>query len=464
VNNKVNNMNGNTSPKKAPSIDTLQLIRDLLEKKKEAFNREQQRVLRMLYSEVPGLDFIPKRLWDKVSDMLRLQEVKKGKRLIKHTDTNLSCYVVLTGLFEIRAKNHEETVGLEPGMICGDFHNFTGKHWKSVDVVALENSFVAEFSPDPLYKLILEENSNSQFKALITFLTESIPSFSSLTRHSQERLAGFFKERNFAPRQLLIKENSPANTLYLIREGMCNVVSFNSPLVYSKLFERNQIDLRAVKMLKQTKSRTKGYMCRSTNIYQYNMIGPRNWIGDEAILNAENFRYSVIAKTYVTALEIALENLLKLPKMIIDKLEQVARAKDKIFEKRKLSLELNLTNIYNMNPEFALKKNEKLWGKEKSLVPLNSSENKKTRVVNSSIKLRADLFAVLKPRRKVLSSASLFNSSGDDKRILPIIFKKSLIADQLKLMKISPSKCMNKKTSMERYKGDIKSNLRLLLT
>ena len=105
---------------------------------------------------IPGLDFIPKRLWIKINDMLELKIIPKGKKLINQSTVNPPCYVILTGVFELKQKYQDQAVQLLPGDICGDYYAFNDKRWKPARVIAIEDSSVAEFSSSSLQKLLLE--------------------------------------------------------------------------------------------------------------------------------------------------------------------------------------------------------------------------------------------------------------------------------------------------------------------
>ena len=191
-------------------IQSLKLIHEVLENKPSVLKREHHSKLEALYYLVPGLDFIPKRLWTKVNEMLQLKTIRKGKNLINYTMMNPPCYIILTGTLEMSMKYQTETTQIKPGDTFGDYYLFNDKRWRASNVSAIEDSSVAEFPSESLYKLIVEENSNQQFRLLINFLKDSIIGFEFLSRHSQERLARFFRERTFYPGQLLFKEQTPS--------------------------------------------------------------------------------------------------------------------------------------------------------------------------------------------------------------------------------------------------------------
>ena len=243
-------------------------------------------------------------------------------------------------------------------MVCGDFVAFNDKRWKPADVVAVEDSSAAEFSPEALSKLILEENSNAQFKALVTFLQESIPAFAFLSRHSQERLARFFVERSFVPSQEIIKEGSASGSALFIREGACKVFSTSSPLLEEELQDNKKVQLKVDRRLKAMNSVKKlnGYMSKSTNTYQFHTAAAKDWLGDEVLLNIKAYPYSVVAITSVVVLEISKENLNKFPVDILQRFHENARAKVWLQFNRKDQLQKNITKIYNMNPKFNLTK------------------------------------------------------------------------------------------------------------
>ena len=77
-----------------------------------------------------------------------------------------------------------------------------------------------------------------------------------------ERLAGFFKECPFVPKQQIIKEGNPAESAFLIRSGICTILSLRTPLIESKLHEGIELSLN-VNMTPTKSSRNnimRGYM------------------------------------------------------------------------------------------------------------------------------------------------------------------------------------------------------------
>ena len=409
----------------------LREIKQVLEEKPKILETEHHQVLKALYTMIPTLDFIPKRLWNKVNEMLRFKVIPKGKRLINQTIINPPCYIILTGAFELTLKNQDQPTSLSPGDICGDYYSFNDKRWKPANVVATEESSVAEFSSNALQQLILEENSNTQFKALIAFLKDAIPRFEFLSRHSQERLARFFRERTFYPSQLLIKEGTPAVSAFLLREGTCMIISFNTPLISSKLHEATRTSLKIKRSSLKASSckQMNGYMCRSTNMYQFKTAVGKSWIGDDILLDMETYQYSVIAKTKVTGLEILKENLAKLPPGLLEIIITNAKAKVTAYELRKDKLEKSLTNIYNMNPKYNTKNKERI---------IRSKSINKHSIMKSPLKKPVEAkksehsLSPLRQEKKYLRMASLYRQHKDVKKLRPVFYQKSQIFERKK--------------------------------
>lgn len=424
--------------------EKFRLVHELLLSKPSALEREHHSVLSVLYQVVPALDFIPKRLWTKVNEMLRSRTVRRGKKLISQSTINPPCYIILTGTFEIVLKNQEKAAQIGPGSICGDYYILNEKRWRPANVVAVENSSVAEFSANSLHQLILEENSSQQFKSLISFLKDAVPEYELLSRHSQERLARFFKERTFYPGQLLIKEGTAANSAFLIREGVCDIISFNTPLIPSKLFQptRTTLKVERTKVRRAASHKMNGYMCKSTTMYQFNSAASKNWVGDDIILGESSYRYSAVARTKVVGLEIARENLKKLTPELARNLEENARAKKAVQSVRKSKLERNLTDIYNMNPKFISEDRFRASGNEmkgehgrretrseqRTKRPLSKANNSFHAQFNIGPKLSSSFaLAALKPRKRVLKVASLFSTRTQ--RLRPIFYHRPVVTE-----------------------------------
>jgi CRP-like cAMP-binding protein len=412
--------------------EKLRIVHEVLEGKSLMLEREHHLVLETLYQVVPDLDFIPKRLWIRVNEMLKLKVIHKGKKLIHRSVISPPCYIILTGGFEVIYKNQEQTPKLAPGSICGDYYILNGKRWRPANVVAIEESSVAEFSANTLHQLILEENSNQQFRALISFLKDTIPEYELLSRHSQERLAQFFKERTFYPGQLLINEGAMASSAYLISEGVCDVVSFNTPLIPSKLYQPTRTTLRVERVRRSVSQKMNGYMCRSTTMYQFNSAATKNWVGDDIILGIEKYQYSVIARTKVVALEIVKDNLKKLTPKMMENLQYNAKVKMTIQSVRKSKLEMNLTRIYNMNPKFISDEGERCKARNiKSEQRTNRTKTNKSFYTQSSTTTRCnDSFTAFKPQKRILKAASLFNTRRQ--QLIPVYYHRPVMTEHKK--------------------------------
>eukprot|EP00826_Nyctotherus_ovalis_P010183 TRINITY_DN12706_c0_g4_i3.p1 TRINITY_DN12706_c0_g4~~TRINITY_DN12706_c0_g4_i3.p1 ORF type:complete len:499 (+),score=96.68 TRINITY_DN12706_c0_g4_i3:116-1498(+) len=444
----------------------LREVRQVLEERPNILENEHHQKLKALYTMVPGVDFIPKRLWNKVNEMLLLKVIPKGRRLIKQTMMNPPCYVVLTGALELTLKNQDQATQLFPGDTCGDYHVFTDKYWKPATVTAMEESSVAEFSSDALQRLILEENSNAQFKALMAFLKDAIPRYEFLSRHSQERLARFFRERTFYPSQLLIKEGTPAVSAFLLKEGTCTIVSFNTPLISSKLHEatRTSLDISRSPLKLSNSKRLNGYMCKSTNMYQFNIATGKSWVGDDILFGIETYQYSVIAKTKVIGLEIIKENLAKLPPGLLEIITTNAKAKTAVYGQRKERLERSLTNIYNMNPKYTLKSNEKLVRAKSIQKTAASSVIKPLRKEPASVNARVNecFMSPIRQERKRMRIASLYKQHRQVKKLCPMFYQKSQIFEgkkhTLPMLPIEQS-LLSVKVDLGNYKKVIRKKL-----
>ena len=133
----------------------------------------------------------------------------------------------------------------------------------------------------------------------------------------------------------------------------------------------------------------------------------------------------------MVALEISRENIKKFPPDIMGKILDNAKIKDKVNTKRKYDIETNITKIYNMNPEFSIKKRKSISNKSrnetitqtiscsKTISPFNSFAKANTTISNSYIGIHNDLATLFKPEKTLLSSASLLRNSRKEKRLLP---------------------------------------------
>lgn len=335
-------------------------VHDALSRAKTAVAAaDPHNIIKILFREVQELDFVPKRLRPRMCTMLGLRTVAKGKRLILRETQRPPCFVILTGKLEVwtqkrGTEDEQPAQTLLPGSVCGNFEAFNDRRWKAADVVAVEDSSAAEFSPDALAKLILEENSNSQFKALLDFLQNAIPRFEQLSRHTQERLGRFFKERSLMPGQEVLHEGAAAVSAFLIREGICNILSHKSPLIPDQLRDVGRVALKVDRRTVMSRAKQMpGYMSSSTTGYQFQTAGAKEWVGDMAILEGvKEYVYSVVARTKTTVLEISKESMKKFPQGIVGMFVDNAKKKVVWHNMRKSQLEASITKIYNMNPRF----------------------------------------------------------------------------------------------------------------
>jgi len=306
--------------------------------------------------------------------MLVLKEVKNGQKLISRDDSNPPCAIILTGKFQFITKggDQSEIEGnniIEAGGVCGNFAAFNGKRWKPGDIISLEDcSTAAVFETAGLQKLLAAENSNIQFKALLAFLTESIPRFDNLSGHLKERLSHFFKEVVFLPGKEIITEGNAPSCAYLIKEGTCTIMSRQNPIYHPAIEKYIKVPpdpkvtttpacgsvYKAVNTVLSPAKTHRGYMSLSTNIYQLRTISEREWFGEETLLMDEmptfKYEYSVLARTKVIALEISRENMKKFPRDLLEWFKGNAYNKTAWHNERKIELAESIGKIYHMDP------------------------------------------------------------------------------------------------------------------
>ncbi len=361
-------------------------VKEVLSHRKERLSEEEYQTVKTIFHDVPQLDFLPKSLWIPVSQLLSLRVVQRSDKLVAREDPHPLCYIVLTGNFGIKQdnvfeENGENMVLLPPGTGCSNFQALIDKRWKPVDIVAVDEvATAAAFSPDALGKLLSIENSNAQFKALLVFLTESIPKFDQLSGHLKERLCRFFKEVVFLPGKEIIQEGSSPSSAYLIREGTCAIMSRENPLAHPSLQKNSKapanilmdspkitskpapivlaspqrsIEKMVCEQLSPAKT-LRGYMSISTNMYQLRTVSEREWFGEETLIVDEvprlRYEYSVVSRNRVVALEITRESLKKFPSEVLNWFKRNARSKLRWHTERKMELAESIDKIYQMDP------------------------------------------------------------------------------------------------------------------
>eukprot|EP00826_Nyctotherus_ovalis_P010174 TRINITY_DN12704_c0_g2_i1.p1 TRINITY_DN12704_c0_g2~~TRINITY_DN12704_c0_g2_i1.p1 ORF type:complete len:599 (-),score=162.89 TRINITY_DN12704_c0_g2_i1:86-1882(-) len=305
--------------------------------------------------------------------MLTLVEIHKGEKLLSREDTDPPCCIVLSGRF--RTVLHGEQEGeysedrmLGAGSTCGNFQYFARKRWMPMDVVCVdEESAVAVFKAKELARLLAVESSNAQFKSLLGFLAGSIPGFEQLSGHSKERLCRFFKEVVYLPNKAIISEGQTPSSAYLIKEGVCMIISKQNPLFYNaakKIHYTNDNEhgkypssysvKRIVNNTLSSARTLRGSMSLSTNLSQLRNVGEKEWLGEETLLLEEmpefRYDYSAIARTKVVVLEISRESLKKFPFDIMEWFKRNAHCKILWHKQRKSDLSNAVKGIYRMDP------------------------------------------------------------------------------------------------------------------
>ncbi len=351
--------------------------------------------MKTIFREVPQLESVPRALWPRVCQMLVLHTVAKGEKLLARAESQVPGCVVLTGAFDVSyGDGAKDSNRLLPGSICGDFQFLNGRHWRPADVVAARDSSAATFSASELSQLIAAENSNQSYKSLIAFLVSAVPRFDQLSGSLRDRLGRLFLERTFFPGSTIVKEGSKMRTVYLIKEGRCNIVAAENSSTKQGEVE-DQFDLASERSQPLGHKRlTKGYMSSSTSRLQLRTIGEREWFGEEVLLlgegeeDAQAFGYTVSTAVKTVVLTITRENLNKFPRDVLEQLRHNAREKAAWQRTRKVELARSLVKITRLStmidyvgPDPLHAQNTKLTSEEKSnLMPLadpdsnNSSE------------------------------------------------------------------------------------------
>ena len=343
-------------------------VAQALKGRKEKLSEEEYQIVKLIFHNSTELDFIPKSLWISLAQMLVLKEVSKGEKLIAKINQDPPCCIILSGEFLISVhegvqNNKSDEKILVPGNTCGNFPYFLEKHWKPMDIIALDdNCSAAIFNPKELGKLLEIENSNVHFKSLLEYLSKSIPGFEQLSGHYRERLCRFFKEVVFLANRELIKEFTVPSHAYLIKEGTCIILSRQNPLNHNSSKVKSNVGIRreeapitySVKRIVNrglSPAKTlRGTMSLSTNLYQLRIVNKMEWLGEECLLLNEipniKYEYSAIATTKVVALQISHENLKKFPIEILNWFKENAQNKIKWHEERKDRLANAVKKIY----------------------------------------------------------------------------------------------------------------------
>jgi len=231
-------------------------------------------------------------------------------------------YIVLTGSFNILQGKR-----LEPGDTFGSLE--PSKTWLQGDVVAMEESSVGVLEPNKVLSIIKEETETKSCKELLNFLTESIHYFNQASGSLKYKLSKLFVEKTFMVNSKIIKNGEFISSVYLIKKGLCKVMSIENPLdrIQDDELEIDNLQFGSVQMKKKRK---RGFVSRSISRYQIKVVGPKEWLGEEILfedLAWKEAEYSVIAIVTTTVLCISKENLNKFPSNVLQHIKQNAYEK-----------------------------------------------------------------------------------------------------------------------------------------
>ena len=222
-------------------------------------------------------------------------------------------------------------------------------------------------------------------------------------------------EKTYYPGHKLINEGEYCNTVYLVREGECQLCSNISPKqVYIDI--TGQIVVKPKPAWNQYKGVFTG---RTTDSFTFGIKGPQQWVGEDVLIMVHNeaYRYSVVALTRMRVLQIEKQDLLqRLSVSFISQLIKQAKSRAEWIEDRIKQIHYSMKSINQLQEsrvedreEWKRKKNysenlgksmERVKQREESPQSIDTSPANKSSFGSA---------AALTPQRPAASSVASFN-------------------------------------------------------
>eukprot|EP00830_Metopus_es_P015555 TRINITY_DN4514_c0_g1_i1.p1 TRINITY_DN4514_c0_g1~~TRINITY_DN4514_c0_g1_i1.p1 ORF type:complete len:636 (-),score=118.31 TRINITY_DN4514_c0_g1_i1:32-1909(-) len=340
-----------------------------------------------LFSIVPDLESIPKRIRPQAFLQSFVKEAAPGDVVVHESDTPDSFYVVLEGVLlrapagsnlnlkdivsrwekakqegsvpgakrnahgaDSQGKSPKRLSVFQPrslyntGSVFGECELLNQTKWNSATVVALEKCLLLGFNHQKIDELLKEASSKSDVQELHAFITRIFPDFQLLSSMYQRKILDSFRPVVFVPGQAMINEGEIGTVAYLIQEGECSIQSNRSPLVALEEKNAPKID---------TFIRTKrGFLSNTVNSFKFGIVHSYQWVGAERLLKKieEPFDYSVVALTKVKAYAVEKQEAKKFPPEIKDRLLDTLKEHYQLMEQRTRLIVQSTKLVAKMDP------------------------------------------------------------------------------------------------------------------
>ena len=161
------------------------------------------------------------------------------------------------------------------------------------------------------------------FNAFAQFLYTYVPLLTTFTLKQKERVFSCFVEDHFNPHQVIMRERTPQQHVYLIAEGQVKIVTQFNPFT-QKYNKQKGLTEDCEAALSKNASGI-GSLSRTINENLIGLVQSGQWLGEEIVLMNAPLIYSAVAVTDVKLFKVSLEDFrAKIPPEIHTVLERKA--------------------------------------------------------------------------------------------------------------------------------------------
>lgn len=186
---------------------------------------------------------------------------------------------------------------------------------------------------EPLKCIMINRNDLKKlFSRILTqenlILIRGRISAEQMSHNIVKKILRCFNERVFPPGKILLDEGKALTSIYIIKSGMCEMYSSESPLkarnktLKDKFFFKLPMSGEEISL-----GLNQGSMSKAFNYYPLSEVGQGTWLGEEAFYmgSGSKLSYSVKCKTMVKVLEIGLQDFeARMPKELTAELKNIA--------------------------------------------------------------------------------------------------------------------------------------------
>ncbi|CAG9317014.1 unnamed protein product [Blepharisma stoltei] len=270
--------------------------RKLIDDIKDAFLNQDKsdtdvNKLKRIFKENQILRAIPPNQRHELCANMTLHEYHILDTCISEKDKKPDFFIAVSGKLSSKNKDRQEIIH-EPFGLFGYTKPLNGISYIPGRVISKEHSYVISI-PRQIVKAEMEKiNKFQESIKVLDFLVKTVPGLRQLGHASKERILKLFEICTFKNGDTILQEGVHATHAFIIEEGQCRQVS-------------------AGNSSRPSTSRARGLISKTTSTYNFGLVMPGQWIGEDSVLLNKPMDLSVIAATVVKALKISKEKFLE---------------------------------------------------------------------------------------------------------------------------------------------------------